>query len=287
MKITQAEPFVRNVVLGIINKFSVMDIHTWLCTPDCRFFYVTKGRGTMFIEDKSYELKPGCCILFQGGTKYIWQTNDEEGITYIAVNFDYTRNFAHLKKSYHPYHLENFSESRILEKIVFEDATVLNQPIYLEDMSFMSERVKLLATEFLAGGEFTDEFLSASLKSLILNILRTIKSHRLNVDNRKVDVVRQIIEYIQANYSKELKNEEIAELFHFNPLYVNRIFKEQTGSSIHKFIIDYRIGIAAEMLRTQKYPINEIASMVGFNDIPHFTKTFKNYKGKTPKEYRK
>ena len=286
MYIGKTEPFVRKVVRGQLNKHSLRDIHTWLQTPDCRLFYILKGRGKMVIEDKTCELKAGCCILFQGGTKYIWQTDDEEGVTYIAVNFDYTQSHNHLKKSYHPYHSENFSEDRILEKIVFSDANELNSPVYLEDMTVMSERIRLMATEYLAGGEYTDEFLSSCLKSVIINIIRTINTHRIKVGNQSVDVVRKIIEYIQNNYNKELKNEAIGELFHFNPLYINRIFKEQTGVSIHKFIVNYRISIASELLRTEKYPVNEIATMVGFNDIPHFTKTFKAYKGRTPKQYR-
>ncbi len=287
MLIGKTDPFVRKVVRGLLNKHSKNDIHTWLQTPDCRLFYIVKGKGKMVIEDKTYELKPGCCILFQGGTKYIWQTDDAEGVTYIAVNFDYTQNHSHLKKSYHPYHSENFSDDKILEKIEFEDSIELNSPVYLEDMTVMSERMHLLATEFLTGGEYVQELLSSALKSIIINIVRIMRTHRIKVDNRSVDVVRRIIEYIQNNYNKELKNETIGELFHFNPLYINRIFKEQTGVPIHKFIVNYRISIACELLGTEQYPVNEIAAMVGFNDIPHFTKTFKAYKGRTPKEYRK
>ena len=211
MYIGKTEPFVRKVVRGQLNKHSLRDVHTWLQTPDCRLFYILKGRGKMVIEDKTCELKAGCCILFQGGTKYQWQTDDEDGVTYIAVNFDYTQNHKDIKKSYHPYHSENFSEKKILEKICFADATELNAPVYMEDMTSLSEHIHLMATEFLAGGEYAEEFLSSSLKSVIVNIVRIMKTHRIKVDNHSVDVVRKIIEYIQKNYNKEIKNEKIGD----------------------------------------------------------------------------
>lgn len=41
-----------------------------------------------------------------------------------------------------------------------------------------------------------------------------------------------------------------------------------------------------EKLKTENTPVNEIALSAGFKDIPHFTKIFKKYVGKTPAEYR-
>jgi len=55
---------------------------------------------------------------------------------------------------------------------------------------------------------------------------------------------------------------------------------------VRTFIVDYRINQAMEILRTQNISVSETAAAVGFSDIPHFIKTFKNHIGQTPTEYR-
>ena len=83
-----------------------------------------------------------------------------------------------------------------------------------------------------------------------------------------------------------MTNEIIGDYFHFNPSYLNRIFKENTGDTLHNFLVRYRINLAMDLLHTTNLPVNEVASTVGFSDIPHFIKSFKKSTGKTPGEYR-
>jgi AraC-like DNA-binding protein len=45
-------------------------------------------------------------------------------------------------------------------------------------------------------------------------------------------------------------------------------------------------GFCMEKLKTETISVSEIALSSGFTDIPHFTKIFKKYVGKTPSEYR-
>ena len=78
----------------------------------------------------------------------------------------------------------------------------------------------------------------------------------------------------------------LADSFHMNPVYINRVFKKNTGVSIHAFLVNYRITAAMEILRSGSMSVKEIASMVGFSDLPHFTKTFKRITGITPGRYR-
>ena len=49
----------------------------------------------------------------------------------------------------------------------------------------------------------------------------------------------------------------------------------------------YRIECACEQLRTTGDSVTDIAYRCGFNDLSYFIKTFRHYKGTTPKSYRK
>ena len=286
MLLKEIEPFVRQAVSATLTIHSKADVFNELQTSDCRLFYILSGKGNMIIERESYELKPGCAILFQSGTKYVWQIDCEEGIHYIAINFDYTHNHSHVKKSFHPVHSHVFHTCDILEHITFSDCPKLNAPIILRDAAQIEARLKLLTTEYFLGDDYCDELLCATLKSVIISMVRTLNKKNNPYGNKGFLLTQDIIQYIQHHYADEISYETLAEIFHFNASHINRVFKKNTGKSLHAFLLDYRLNIAMELLRSQVVPISEIAIMVGFTDIPHFIKTFKKFTGKTPAKYR-
>ena len=59
-----------------------------------------------------------------------------------------------------------------------------------------------------------------------------------------------------------------------------------TGRSFFDILSDYRINKSKEMITDPSLRIHEIAVMVGFSDVAHFSKTFKRLTGKSPVDYR-
>lgn len=286
MLLKDINPFVRKAVTATLTIHVKADVFNELQTSDCRLFYILSGNGSMIIEGNAYELKQGCAILFQSGTKYVWQIGSIEGIHYIAINFDYTHNHADIKKSFHPVHSNIFRTSDILENIVFSDCTELNAPIVIKDATPLEARMKLFTTEYFLGDDYCDELLSSILKSVIISMVRALNIKNNPYGNKGFILTQNIIQYIQHHYDEEISYETMSEIFHFNASHINRVFKKNTGKSLHAFLLDYRLNIAMELLRSHAASINEIAAMVGFTDIPHFIKTFKKFTGLTPAKYR-
>jgi YesN/AraC family two-component response regulator len=52
-------------------------------------------------------------------------------------------------------------------------------------------------------------------------------------------------------------------------------------------LIYLRINRAKELMRSNRYPIGEIAYAVGIENLGYFTRLFKQQEGMTPQEYRK
>ena len=285
MLLKDIEPFTRQVVISTLSSNIKNDVYKELRASDCRLFYILNGNGTMKIENKDYPLHQGCAILVKSGTKYVWQL-DEKGVTAIFVNFDFTMNFSSITASFHPVHSEHFSESDILEKIDFEDAKILNSPIYIKNATSLEANLKLLASEYYLKSNYAQEYLSSCLKFVIISLAKLAELTETDEKKKNYETVRKVIQYIENNYRHELSNEIIGEYFHFNPSYLNRIFKENTGDTLHNFLVRYRISLAMELLHTTILPVNEIATTVGFSDIPHFIKSFKKATGKTPGDYR-
>lgn len=80
--------------------------------------------------------------------------------------------------------------------------------------------------------------------------------------------------------------DEVAQKLGLNASYFSQLFKKETGETFVKFRIRLRMEKAKELLLRNDIRVIDIPGMIGLNDHPHFTKTFKKYTGQTPSEYR-
>ena len=98
--------------------------------------------------------------------------------------------------------------------------------------------------------------------------------------------VNLALNYIHNNYYKNISLNKIAESLYISPSYLSKIFGEKVKEGFSKYLIRYRIKIAKELLKSPKYKIYNISEMVGYSDVSHFTKIFKQIEGITPTKYR-
>ncbi|MBQ7037413.1 MAG: helix-turn-helix domain-containing protein [Clostridia bacterium] len=283
MRFEEINPFVRQALISKLNDSNLLDIRTKIKTVDCRLFYIISGSGTMTIEGTVYSLIPGTAILFSAGTEYIWIPKD---VKYYSVNFDYTHNYAHINKTFHPIHSAVFEDRQIIERPLFEDLPFLNRCVVVQSANSIERMMEQITTEYCFHTPYTDSLLSTLLKAVIISLIRQYTNEE-NKEKNVAPLVKKIVEYINENYEKPLTSETFSSEFHFNSTYLNRIFKLHLGCSLHDFVISRRISAAMEILRSQNIPISEVAFKCGFNSINHFIKTFKKRIHLSPTEYRK
>ena len=65
------------------------------------------------------------------------------------------------------------------------------------------------------------------------------------------------------------------------------VFKADVGKSPSRYLLEYRIGKARELLMESRYPVHVIAQYLGFYDHAYFTKKFRETVGASPTVYRK
>jgi AraC-like DNA-binding protein len=87
-------------------------------------------------------------------------------------------------------------------------------------------------------------------------------------------------------YGTVLKLQQVAEVFHFHPSYINRVLTEQYGISFRQLLIRCRIQNAIPLLENTQLSAEEIAVAVGFYDGKHFAESFRKQYGRTPSQYR-
>ncbi len=103
----------------------------------------------------------------------------------------------------------------------------------------------------------------------------------------KIEKLKPVFEYIESNFSSNVTLEQLSKIIGMNPGYFCRYFHSITQQTPINYLTQFRIECAAMMLSSTDKSITEIGFDCGFNDICHFIKTFKKFKGMTPKKYQK
>ena len=119
-----------------------------------------------------------------------------------------------------------------------------------------------------------------------LEIKNEIEQERPDQNGGKVKLSR-ILEYIDKHYCTELSLQDLSVEFHFNPIYINRIIKKETGYTFLEILNNKRMSKASEYLKKPDINISEVASLIGIPDQRYFSQVFKKYYGQSPRQYRK
>lgn len=99
-------------------------------------------------------------------------------------------------------------------------------------------------------------------------------------------VTKKVIDYIEAHLEEELTLDRLAKESSYSKFYLARIFKEDTGSTVYKYIQRRRLDKAAEQLIYTDDTIAEIAYQAGYSSQQAFTEAFRKAYHLTPKIYR-
>lgn len=99
--------------------------------------------------------------------------------------------------------------------------------------------------------------------------------------------VAAALAYIDGHYAEKITLEILAEHVQLNKSYLCRLFKQETGLNIFGYINQVRMKNAARILSDQSAPrsVGTVASAVGVDDAFYFARKFKDFYGKTPREY--
>lgn len=105
--------------------------------------------------------------------------------------------------------------------------------------------------------------------------------------DRDAQPIRNAKLYIQKHFAQPLTLEEVSDAIGFSVNYFSTLFKKETGEGFNKYLTKVRMDEARNLLRDTSLSVAEVCAKVGYGDVKHFTKTFKNETSLTPGEYRK
>lgn len=137
------------------------------------------------------------------------------------------------------------------------------------DLLIRSQLLKLL---IIVGREFTNNLENSKSRSIY---------------DRHRDSINRAVQYINQNYSKDLNVEDVARKFLLSSSYFSYLFKSITSKTFTEYLVGLRISKALELLKNTNDKVVDICYSVGFNNINHFNRMFKQNVGMSPLAYRK
>lgn len=98
-------------------------------------------------------------------------------------------------------------------------------------------------------------------------------------------IVEQVIGYIKENF-KDAALEDASALVSLSPNYLSKVFKRKTGVNFSEYLMRVKMENAARLLKNVTMKTYEVAFAVGYDNPKNFTRAFKQYFGKNPREFR-
>jgi AraC-like DNA-binding protein len=98
--------------------------------------------------------------------------------------------------------------------------------------------------------------------------------------------IERVCRHIQEHLAEPLRQGSLAKLAGMNASAFGRFFRKATGATVVDYINDVRIGHACRLLIDTEESILGISSMSGFNNLSHFNRQFRRFRGSTPSGFR-
>jgi len=255
---------------------------TTMCGYDGRLLYCTDGEGCVEIDGKEYGVREGTLLIWNSGVKYRYCTETNPTMRFIAVNFDYFWDNSNVTVPIPPEKVETFDASKRLENPDFSDAVFFNSPIVLHNMFCVQEKLSEINREYFHSKAYGSLYISGIMASVLAE---AASCSNLQLSGTK-SIVDRIISYLQSNYTEDISNKLLGEKFGYHPNYLNSLFAEYTGKSLHRYLQDLRIMQALALLQDTDLSVSEISAKVGFRDFPHFSRAVKKKTGYPPSRFR-
>lgn len=242
--------------------------------------YIEKGSGYHVASNERLPIKAGDYLIIDCNTTHDYEAKNGELsiINLIFVPGFIDKTLIHCTDFYTL--LSHYLFKLNISPNIFNFASM----VFHDDSGQIRKLFTLMLTEYENQNTAYQEIIRCYIVEFLLHTLRS-----LNIFTKQniSPAVNSVLEYIEQNYTREITLSDICKNLNYSLQYLSKKIKEETGFSFIKHLQNARINQACRLLANTKKSILEICILSGYNDIKHFTSTFKKIVGVSPTVYRK
>lgn len=223
-------------------------IHPSRCIDSNEIIIMVEGEAAIEEEDVRYILRPGDVLLLEHGKQHGGFAVSKERVSFYWIHFHgETPNWKFLR-------LEDGYQVNLLCKQLLHYTNTLTYPAEAAHCL-----VQLLLIELAAR-----EGISSNSRLLV-----------------------QVHEWVRVNADQRITVGSVARQFGYHEDYLTRIFGEQFGIGLKRYINMERMKRIKNLLLTTEYPLKEVALLTGFADYKGFLKYFCYHEEMSPSAFRR
>lgn len=231
--------------------------------------FIVDGSGTVTLgEYDEYDIGRGDIIIYNAGVPHYEKSSAYDPMEARFIAFDKLEitdlppNWLLPPEYSQIYHTGDMYDTFLKYFAALIDETERKDRLYIEISQNMSRTL---------------------LMYLFRLIQRTKKTASLFESGKMLE---SVVGYIETHYKENITLEDISRSCNINKYYLSHIFSKAYGESIGRYIKQFRLNKACDMLENTKLSVSEIAESIGVTDISYFCRVFKKEKGMTPLAYR-
>ena len=243
--------------------------------PYFRLVWIARGAGHFFIDMKQFEITPNCVFFVKPGQVYVMKTDASADGHIISFTGSFLGLDDEKFDTGYPGGLLRF----------FSRQFCWLQP---DTVSDIRETIDKMIKELRHIHLFQAEILKRYFKILLIYLTRQFEdSPEQGGQTRDMDLVQRFMGLLEKEFVMTKMVSDYASRLLLTPNYLNQIVKKITGHSAGYHI---RQRVILEAKRQAVYSdksMKEIAYYLGFSDVCHFSKFFKNIAGMNFVDFRK
>ena len=270
---TKEDPFSTYHIWNSCRSFQI-PVH-W--HDELEIIYVKSGFLTVNISGESYIGNPGDAFVVSPGNLHLMGTQTGE-VDYFTFLF--------------PLKYISFRSDDLLYESLLEPLSsghLMISPRIGDAAGRLCEQLVDIYMEKKEGAG-ADIAAQIRIKIVLLQFILEMWNKGLVVENDtsgRNTVEKEMVSYIQQNYTGTISLKEFGEQFHLSEKYISRYFKEHFHITLSQYVAYLRLEHAKQLLQDTDIPITEIALQSGYQNVSYFIRSFKKTYGVSPLKYRK
>lgn len=246
--------------------------------------YVISGRCKMVFENETRFLKEGeLCIIAPNSSHDVTVSDDSQVISLMLRQNTFETTFFKLLAQ------EDLLAS-FLRNILYSGNATANYLLFSTDNSpEIIRSIRDIFMECHLADNYSNTCVVSRVHLFFSLLLRGYSDSIQFYENQKNlgdhANFTQLLQYIQ-NHAQTLTLESLADTFHYNPSYLSRMIKKNTGQTLVEILTNLRISRASDLLVHTNLKVEDIAKSVGYDSVDHFSRQFKKMRGMAPRDYR-
>jgi AraC-like DNA-binding protein len=249
---------------------------------DHYLLYVHQGSGTVILESQTYAARAGDLFFCLPGQRNTIIADGQDPFILSGINFDFTADSCQESLQY-PIRADKFDPDLALPAIRFSDFCGFPPHMHLAGQPMLRSLILDMAEQFRIRQLCWNLLLDGQMKTVVAWLARIIQQGDGQGGGSNM---LEILRYIAGHYREPLTNLALAARFHYHPDVLNRIITRYTGVTLKQYIIDLRIQDAITQLLQSHTPVHQIAASVGYADLSHFNRIFRQKTGCSPGRFR-